>query len=127
MNYAQSRINMVDSQIHTGGVVDEAILEAYRSVPRELFVRPGQEGIAYNDEDLPLGGGRYLMEPLIHARLMQAVLPRPVDTVLDIGGATGYSAAVLARLAGSVTALECSSELLAHAWDKWRAMGTRNI
>lgn len=126
-NYTAARTNMVDSQIHTMGVVYEPVLEAYRLVPREEFVPEDRKGIAYCDEDMPLGHGRWLMEPVTHARLLQAVTPAANDTVLDVGGATGYSAAILARLTGRVVAADPDAAMLAHAERVWRAQGYNNI
>ena len=126
-NFTAARINMVDSQIHTMGVVSEAILEAYRIVPREEFVPEGSRGIAYCDEDMPVAQGRCLMEPVTHARLMQAVTPAANDTVLDVGGATGYSAAILSRLTGRVVAAEPDATLLAHAEKIWAKLGCSNV
>lgn len=118
---------MVDCQIHTMGVIDPAILEAYKTVPRERFVFPGQEGIAYCDEDLPLGGGRYLMEPLVHARMVQAAKPRPDDVVLDIATATGYSAAIFSSLVTTVVATESNPDFLKRAESVWRDLTLCNI
>src|SRR3546814_1506011 len=70
--------------------------------------------IAYVDEDLSLGGGRYLMEPMVLARLLQLAQVGPEGLVLDIGSATGYSAAVLARLAAAVIGLDCDGRSAEH-------------
>lgn len=109
------------------GVVSPEILNAYRTVPRERFVLPGQEGIAYCDEDLPLGGGRYLMEPVVHARMVQAVAPRADDVVLDIGTAAGYSAAIFSSLVTTVVATESNAGLLKHAEARWAELALCNI
>jgi protein-L-isoaspartate(D-aspartate) O-methyltransferase len=127
MNFASIRQNMVDCQIYPGGVVDPALLDAFRTVPRDRFVMPGQEGIAHSDEDLPIGTGRWLMEPLTHARLLQAALPGPDDVVLDIGGATGYPAAILSRVVSRVVAVETSPALLSRAGELWKVLGYTNI
>ena len=74
-NYAAARTHMVDSQIHTMGVTSDAILDAFRNVPREQFVPTDRMGVAYTDEDMAIGPGRYLVEPVTHARLLQAALP----------------------------------------------------
>lgn len=126
-NFTAARINMVDSQIHTMGVVSEAILEAYRLVPREEFVPEERRGIAYCDEDMPIGHGRCLMEPVTHARLMQAVNPVAGDTVMDVGGATGYSAAILSRLTSRVVAVESEASFLARAEQSWQKLGCTNV
>ena len=110
-DYTAARRNMVDSQIRTNRVTDEALLAAMGDIPRELFVPSDLAGVAYLDDDLPLGGGRYLMEPMVFARMLQFAAIRPSDVVLDIGCAAGYSSAVAARLAATVIALESDSAL----------------
>ncbi len=127
MNFEQCRENMVDSQIHPLGVVDPRILESFSAIPREKFVNPGQEGIAYCDEDLPLGAGRFLMEPSVHARLLQHAAPRADDVVLDIGCGIGYSSAVLSSLVSTVIALENDQEALTRAESLWGELGCTNI
>lgn len=115
-NFLQARANMVESQVHTNDVTDHRLLAALHAIPREKFVPSQLRAIAYIDEDLPLDGiegvsNRYLMEPMPFARLVQLADIQPDDLVLDIGCATGYSAAVLARLASSVVALEQNEHL----------------
>lgn len=126
-DFTAARNAMVDSQIHTMGVVSEDILNAYRSVRREDFVPESRRGVAYNDEDMPIAHGRCLMEPVTHARLIQAALPTQADTVLDIGGATGYSAAILSGLTSRVVAVDTDASLLAAAEASWKALGCNNI
>ncbi len=111
MDFAAARRNMVDRQLRTNKVTDEAVLEALMQVPRERFVLDGLRGAAYVDEDLPLGNGRFLIEPMVFGRLLQAAAVRRSDLVLDVGCGTGYSAAVLSRLATMVVALECDGAL----------------
>jgi protein-L-isoaspartate(D-aspartate) O-methyltransferase len=107
VDYAQARRMMVDGQVRTADVTDLRIIAAMLEVPRERFA-PGREAIAYLDADLPVPGGaaRAMLKPMVFAKLLQAAEIAPGDTVLDVGCATGYSAAVLARLAGRVVALE---------------------
>lgn len=126
-DFTAARNAMVDSQIHTMGVVNEEILNAYRSVRREEFVPESRRGIAYSDEDMPIAHGRCLMEPVTHARLIQAALPLASDTVLDIGGATGYSAAILSGLTSRVVAVDADAALLAVAQATWKKLGCNNI
>ena len=102
-NFSTARTNMVDSQIHTAGVVTAPILEAFRTVPREDYVPDAMRGLVYADEDLPLGNGHYLMEPAILARMLEAVEVNAGDRALSIGDSTGYSAAILTMVAKSVT------------------------
>ncbi len=114
-NYATARLNMVENQIRPNRVTDERLLAAIAEVPRERFVPKRLQGNAYVDQDLALGDGRYLMEPVVFARLLQAAAIGPGDVVLDIGCGTGYSAAVLGKLAGTVVALESDAALAEQA------------
>jgi protein-L-isoaspartate(D-aspartate) O-methyltransferase len=117
VDYAAARSNMVDSQLRTNKVTDRQVIDAFKTVPRELFVPEHLRGIAYVDDDLPIGGGRSLMEPMVFARLLQAAEIEPTDIVLDIGCGSGYSTAVLAHLAGTVVGLESDPALAAKASD----------
>ncbi len=111
MDYASARSNMVDSQLRTNKVIDAAVLDAFAAVPRELFVPEASRGIAYVDEDIAIGAGRYIMEPMVLARLLQTAALQDGDIVLEVGCGTGYATAILARLAGTVVALESDGEL----------------
>ncbi len=114
---------MVEGQIRPNHVTDPALIVALESVPRELFVPKGAEGFAYVDEEIRLGNGRSLLEPMLLARLLQVAGITPQDAVLDIACATGYSTAVLARLARSVVAVESDAELAARASEALAAAG----
>lgn len=109
--FAVQRRSMVDSQLRTNRVVDEALIAAFLEIPRERFVPDRLASVAYVDRDLPLEGGRFVMEPMVFARLVQLLAVSSGDIVLDIGCATGYSSAVLSRLCSTVVALECDSGL----------------
>ncbi|KQT48929.1 protein-L-isoaspartate O-methyltransferase [Aureimonas sp. Leaf454] len=123
MDFDAARIKMVDNQIRTTDVTDWAILKAFLDVPRERFVPEERRPLAYIDGDVPLGGGRYLMEASPFAKLLQLVAIRPGDRVLDVGATTGYSAAILCRLAASVVALESDAALAAIARDVLPTVG----
>ena len=110
-----ARNNMVDSQIRPNRVTDPRVLDAMRALPREQFVPPDLAALAYLDEDLPLGGGRYLVEPLVTARLIQLARIRAGEHVLVVAAGTGYGAAVAAACGGQVTALEEDDALMAIA------------
>ena len=114
-NFDTARKMMVDCQIRPSKVTNENVLNAFLTVPREAFVGKLQRAIAYVDEDLPLPGGRNLMEPMILARLIQALEVRLGDSVLVVGAATGYGSAIMARLSGSVIAVEARSNLVEKA------------
>lgn len=126
MDFDKARFNMVENQIRTNRVTDPAVLAAMGTVPRELFVPKAQRGIAYVDEDLPLDDGRYLMEPLVLARMIQAAEVQPGDVVLDVGCATGYSTAVLARIASTVVALEANDDMAMRATRTLTELGLDN-
>jgi protein-L-isoaspartate(D-aspartate) O-methyltransferase len=116
--FSAARRKMVDNQLRTYDVTDQTVLAAMAAVPRERFVPAGLEGIAYLDTDISVGagrGGRRLLKPMVLAKLLQAAAIAPTDRVLDVGCATGYSSAILARLAASVVALEEDSGLAGHA------------
>jgi protein-L-isoaspartate(D-aspartate) O-methyltransferase len=109
--YDMARANMVESQIRPNKVTDERVISAFSRVRRELFVPPPLAGVAYADENLPLGGGRYLMQPMVAARLFQAAAIGRGDTVLVVGAGVGYEAAIATTLGRSVIALESDAEL----------------
>ena len=113
VDFAAARSNMVESQLRTNKVTDLRLLDAFESVPRELFVPEPLRGIAYVDEDVALGGGRFVMEPRVLARLLQAAQPGPEDVALDLGCGSGYATAILSRLVATVVALEDDAALAA--------------
>lgn len=115
MDFAAARQTMVASQILTNRVSDARVVDAIAQVPRELFVPKPLRCQAYADDNLALGGGRALMAPLTLARLIQAAEITPGDVVLNMGDATGYTTAVLARLAQTVVSLECDAEWCARS------------
>lgn len=111
MSFAAARQHMIDSQIRTNKVIDERLLDAMRNVPREVFVPDNARSRAYIDDDLPLGNGRYLTEPMVVARLLQAADVKPTDMALVAAAGTGYAAALLAKLANTVVAVEADHML----------------
>ena len=120
-----ARFNMIEAQIRPADVTDQRVLAAMGAVPREKFVPGSARALAYADVPVQVAPGRYLLDPRSFAKLLQLAEIGPEDRVLDVGCGTGYSAAVLARLAGEVIALEqdadlvrVASELLANAVGK---------
>ena len=111
ISFEQARRNMVDNQLRPNKVTDSRVIDAMLSVEREKFAPEDLRGVAYVDEDIPVGKGRVLMEPMVLARLLQAAEIGAGDVVLDIGAGTGYTAAVCARLAATVVAIESDSRL----------------
>ncbi len=103
---ATARRLMVEGQIRTADVTETELLEAMLTVPRERFVPPPFTELAYIEKDIPIGDGRTILKPMVLAKLIQAARVRGRDRVLDLACGTGYSTAILARLAGTVIALE---------------------
>src|SRR3954467_3671784 len=109
-NFEQMRRAMIASQLRTTGVNDPAVLAAMGAVAREHFVPGERVSLAYADALVPLKPGRDLNSPMAIGRLLTEAAPRPGEHALVVGAATGYSAAVLARLTGSVVAVEEDAE-----------------
>jgi protein-L-isoaspartate(D-aspartate) O-methyltransferase len=107
-----ARFNMVETQIRPSHVTDDRLLAAMMAVPREKFVPGAARALAYADIPVAMAPGRYLLDPRSFAKLVQLAGIETGDRVLDVGGGTGYSAAVLARLAGEVVALEQDADLV---------------
>ena len=126
MDYEFARHMMVENQVRTNKVTAANVVRAVESVPREAFVPEHLKDVAYVDEDLPLGGGRYLMEPMVMARMIQVADIEATDAVLDVGCGPGYSAAVLGKLAGAVVAVESDESLAARATEALGAQGVDN-
>ncbi|MBL8831178.1 MAG: protein-L-isoaspartate O-methyltransferase [Rhodospirillales bacterium] len=115
MDYAAARHNMVESQLRTNKVIDERIVAAMSRVARESFLPDALRSIAYVDEDIPLGGDRFLIEPMVFARLAQYAQLSPGERVLLVGAGCGYGAAILAAAGATVFALESDSRFAAAA------------
>lgn len=130
-DFALARTMMVDNQVRPSDVTDPRIIGAMLETPREDFVPSARRALAYIDEDLLVregeSGRRYLMAPTCFAKLVQFAAVKPGDLVLDVGCATGYSAAILARLAESVVALDCDSELVEAANEALLETGIANV
>jgi protein-L-isoaspartate(D-aspartate) O-methyltransferase len=129
---AQLRRNMVERQLQTFDVNDIPLLERFLNVPREIFLPPELAPLAYSDLGLFLKDSqgrkvRYLLPPLILARMLQEAEIDSSDRVLDVAGGAGYSAALLAGLAGEVVALESDPALVAQAKENLKAAGIENV
>jgi protein-L-isoaspartate(D-aspartate) O-methyltransferase len=124
---ATLRTRMVDNQLRTTDVTNHAVLSAFLSVARELFVPAAKQELAYVDTDIELGGGRFVMEPSPLARMIQLADIKSSDRVLIVGAGTGYGAAIVARLSKSVVALEDNAELAAAAAATLDASGEANV
>jgi protein-L-isoaspartate(D-aspartate) O-methyltransferase len=131
-DFKQQRLNMVESQVRPSDVTDRRIIRAMLEVPREAFAPRAALAIAYMDAALPVLAraagrqARYLLAPRTFAKLVQLAGIEPHHVVLDVGCATGYSTAVLARLAKSVVALEVDQVLWSQAGRSLRQLGVGN-
>ena len=125
-DHAAARRNMVSGQIRTNRVTDERLIEAMEEIPRERFVPHAKRGVAYVDEDVEIASGRYLMEPMVLARMVQEAGIAADDMLLDVGCGTGYAAAVMSRLAGTVIALDVDASLAAEAESTLSGVGADN-
>ena len=128
-DFAAARRMMVDGQVRTADVTDQRIVAAMLELPRERFVPERNAALAYLDLDVAVTSGmpaRRLLKPMVLAKLVQAAEIGAQDRVLDVGSATGYSAALLARLAHHVVALEEDATLARHARENLAAVGVAN-
>ncbi|MCX7305370.1 MAG: protein-L-isoaspartate O-methyltransferase [Hyphomicrobiales bacterium] len=128
-DFSDLRVKMVDGQIRTTDVTSLPLLTAMLEVPREAFVPDSRKPVAYIDEDILISeqGGRYLMKPSPFAKMAQLAEVGEQDTVLVVGGGTGYAAAVLSRLAKSVVALESDAALAADSAATISGLGYDNV
>lgn len=132
-DFTLQRIKMVDGQLRTTDVTEPHLLTAMGTLPREEFVPSRRRALSYIDEDIEVAEARdgqparFIMEPSPFAKLVQLARVRASDFVLDVGCATGYSAAVLSKLAGSVIALESDPELEAQATEILSRLGCDNV
>ena len=126
LQFAHSRKNMVDCQLRPNKVTDERVLAAFETLPREEFVPRNQRAIAYVDEDLPLPGGRSMMEPMVLSRIVQALDVQQHHSVLAVGGSTGYATAIMACLADSVISIETRIQLVEKSQETLVACGLDN-
>ena len=129
--FSTARQKMVDGQVRPSDVTDIRIIDAMLEVPREAFVPQSQRALAYLDLDLEVGEGtsakRYLIKPAVTAKMLQAAEITNMDRVLVVGCATGYTAAVVAKLAGQVTATESDPSLSARAGSVLAEIGLGNV
>jgi len=126
-DFVLARRNMVDGQLRPNRVTNAQLLAAIGELPRERFLPAGLQSVAYADDDVPLGKGRFLMEPMVLARLLQTLQPLPEDKALVVASGAGYGAALLARLVKAVVAVEADAGLAGSAEQTIRNLGITNV
>jgi protein-L-isoaspartate(D-aspartate) O-methyltransferase len=129
--FSTARQKMVDGQVRPSDVTDTGIIDAMLTVPREAFVPQNQRALAYLDLDLDVSEGgpakRFLIKPVVIAKMVQAADIKDTDNVLVVGCASGYLAALVAKLARQVTATECDPSLVAKARGVLGELGIENV
>lgn len=123
----EQRNRMVSKQIIARGITDHRVIKAMRSVKRHLFVPDSYLPMAYNDSPLPIGYGQTISQPYIVAYMTEILDLKPSDRVLEIGTGSGYQAAILAELCGSVYTIELVPQLGEHAGALLKELGYKNI
>jgi len=126
-NFALARRNMVEGQLRPNRVNDAGLLAALGELPRERFLPEGLRSVAYADDDVPLGKGRFMMEPMVLARLIQFLQPLAEDKAMVLAAGLGYGAAILGRLVGSVVAVEADAGLAAAAQQTLRDLKVSGV
>lgn len=125
--FARQRARMVEQQLRPRRIRDEAVLEAMATVPRERFVPEAFRDMAYDDGPLPIGHGQTISQPYIVALMCEALDPEPGDKVLEIGGGSGYAAAVLSRVVSRVVTVERLEPLCERARRSIADVGYDNV
>lgn len=123
----QARFNMVNQQIRPWEVLDPRVLSLMESMPREFFVPPPYQGLAYADLEVPIGHGERMMFPRVEARLLQALDLQPTDAVLEVGTGSGYLTACLAKLCRRVVSIDLQAEFTESAAEKLKEQGIDNV
>jgi protein-L-isoaspartate(D-aspartate) O-methyltransferase len=132
VDYVVQRKNMVESQVRPSDVTDRRIIRAMLDVPREVFLPADRRSVAYMDENVPLASSgqkatRWLMAPRTLAKLVQLLEIGDRDVVLDVGGGSGYSAAVLSKIAQTVVAVESDAAVVTRAGESLAEAAIDNV
>ena len=127
MHFEALRKAMVDSQIRPNKVIDDRVIAAFMNVPRERFVSKNMQNLAYIDEDIHLSGGRFIVEAMVMARIIQTLALADTQSVMLIGAGTGYTAALLSSLAASVIAIETRAQMVEKAQQAVAGLDIGNV
>lgn len=126
-DFAAEREAMVERQLRRRGITETAILDAFRTVPREAFVSREYAHLAYGDHPLPIEAHQTISQPYIVGLMIEAAGIGPGDTVLEVGAGSGYAAAVISRVARTVVGIERQHELAELARERLRRLGYDNV
>ena len=127
VDFSQARTMMVDTQVRPNDVTKYPVIEAMLTVPREAFVPDARQAVAYVGENVPLAQDRWLLEPRSFGKMLDGLNIQPTELVLIVGAGLGYEAAVVARLAQAVVALESHPEMAAQAEATLAELGVDNV
>ena len=127
MNFEQARSNMVEQQIRPWEVLDQDVLDLLYLVPRESFVPPAHKALAFSDLEIPIGHGERMWAPKLEARVIQALMPRKADRVLEVGTGSGYLTALLAHRAAQVRSVEIQPALAQFGRGNLERHGADNV
>ena len=132
MDFDQARFNMIESQIRTWDVLDQAVLDAVAAVKREDFVPEQYRQLAFADMQIPLGPvpgdpGEVMLSPKLEARMLQELALSSGDKVLEIGTGSGYVTALLSRVTSHVVSIEINSAFTARAVGRLQSSGISNV
>jgi len=122
-----ARRQMIDQQVRAWDVLDARVLETLAAVPREKFVPEAYRAVAFADAPIPIGHGQHMLPPALHGRMLQALAPMRGERALEIGTGSGYFAACLAQMTGSVDGVEIHAELAAAAAQAIRELGLARV
>ena len=122
-----ARRQMIDQQVRAWEVLDPRILETLAAVPRERFVPDDYRAVAFADAPIPIGHGQWMLPPALEGRILQALAPVRGERVLEVGTGTGFFAACLAHLTGSVDSIEIHADLAAGAARAIEAAGISRV
>lgn len=126
-DFAARRTTMVDTQVRPSDVTKFPVIDAMLTIPREEFVPANRRSVAYSGENLDIGHGRILLEPRTLAKMVDGLDIQPDELVLDLACGYGYSAAVMARMAEAVVAIEDDAELATEAEQRLSQAGIDNV
>jgi len=127
LDYGPKRAEMVEKQLRRRGIQDDCVLGAMLAVPRHEFVAQELRARAYDDVPLPIGSGQTISQPYIVAAMTAALHLKPTDRALEIGGGSGYQAAVLSLLAKEIFTIERRAELASAASERLQRLGYLNV